>query len=206
MANAWEKKCAPWLAEDGSLYQRTDTAPPPSKDFVQVFVTSEEIIFRMWKIVPPTRADANQAPHENRSNYLDFEEDTKMRGDIGRTLGEREVVYIDRLIHGHIDYLNRLSKKVILNMLYMLDLVTISKLSQVNRFFRELCSSDALWSKLYMQHTTQPITHELLMLTDKKGWKEVFFMNKVQLQMLLRRETDKPTSKEKRFQFKKGNQ
>lgn len=127
-----------------------------------------------------------------------------MRGDISRTLGERELIYLDRLIHGHIDYLNRLSRKVLLNMLYMLDLVTISKLSQVNRYFRELCSSDALWSKLYMQHTTQPITHELLMLTDKKGWKEVFFMNKVQLQMHLRRETDKPTSKEKRFQFKKN--
>ena len=49
----------------------------------------------------------------------------------------------------------------------------------------QLCSSDALWSKLYMQYTTQPITHELLMLTDKKGWKEVFFMNKVQLQVEL---------------------
>ncbi|KAK3779166.1 hypothetical protein RRG08_037228 [Elysia crispata] len=201
MADAWEKKCIPWLSEDGSLYQRTETAPPPSKDFVQVFVTTNQIIFRMWKIVPPTRADANQLPSENRATYMEFEEDAKMRGDIGRTLGEREVKYLDTLMHGHIDYLNRLSKKVLLNMMYMLDLVTISKLSQVNKYFRELCSSDALWSKLYMQYTTQPITHELLMLTDKKGWKEVFFMNKVQLQMLLRRETERPSSKDKSTVF-----
>ncbi|GFN78679.1 F-box only protein 36 [Plakobranchus ocellatus] len=201
MANAWEKQCKPWLAEDLSIYQRTDTAPPPSKDFVQIFVTTDEVVFRMWKIIPPTRADANQVPTENRATYSEFEEDTKMRGDIARTLGQRELDYVDRLIHGHIDYPNRLPKKALLHMLYMLDLVTISRLSQVNKYFRELCSSDALWSKLYMQHTTQPITHELLMLTDKKGWREVFFMNKVQLQMHLRRETEKPTPKDKSTDF-----
>ncbi|RUS81821.1 hypothetical protein EGW08_010413 [Elysia chlorotica] len=201
MATVWYKRCAPWLAEDGSLYQRTDTAPSPSKDFVQVFVTPTEIVFRLWKIVPPTRADASQLPAESRATYAEFLEDAKMRGDIERTLGDRELAYLDNLLQGHIDYLNRLSRKVLLNIMYMLDLVTISKLSQVNKYLRELCSSDALWSKLYMQNTTQPITHELLMLTDKKGWKEVFFMNKVQLQMLLRRETDNPKSKDKSTVF-----
>nr|KAG5697914.1 hypothetical protein BaRGS_026852 [Batillaria attramentaria] len=47
--------------------------------------------------------------------------------------------------------------------------------------------SNDLWEKLYKIHNKQPITQELLMLVDQKGWHDVFFTNKLQLQMQMRR-------------------
>ncbi|XP_059178670.1 F-box only protein 36-like isoform X2 [Physella acuta] len=187
----WKAKCAPWMAQDGSLYQVTDVAPAPSKDFLQLFITPEMIHFRIWRIIPPTRADANQQPTDMKCTYDEFPDDTRMRGEIARTLGEHELHFVDRLILGHIDCLNRLPRKVLLRIIFNLDLTAVSKLGQVNRMFRELCSSDTVWSKIYMDHSTAPITQELLMLTDKRGWKEVFFMNKLQLQKTIHRMTDK---------------
>ncbi|BFZ06040.1 hypothetical protein BsWGS_09079 [Bradybaena similaris] len=200
MAAKWERRCQPWLNDDGSIYSRTDVAPAPSKDFLQLFITQNEIIFRMWKIIPPTRADAVQNPTQIVCQYSEFNEDEKLRSLIIRNMGERELNYVDRLIAGHIDCLNRLPRKVLLRIIFNLDLTSIAKLAQVNKLFRELCSCDALWSKLYLQHTTQPITQDLLMLSDQKGWKELFFMNKLQLQMLLKRQTEK-APKDKRFAF-----
>ncbi|KAH9512770.1 F-box only protein 36 [Bulinus truncatus] len=204
----WSSICGPWLnKEDGSLYQRTAVAPAPSKDFLQVFVTVDQIIFRIWKIIPPTRADANQQPIEMKCTYLEFSDDDRMRGEIMRTLGEKELNYLDALLAGHIDYLNRLSRKILLRIIFNLDLTSILKLGQVNKMFRELCSCDAVWSKIYMDHTTQPITHELLMLTDQKGWREVFFMNKIQLQKYLHRQQTEKTTKRLKFgeKFKKSS-
>ncbi|XP_013067549.2 F-box only protein 36-like isoform X2 [Biomphalaria glabrata] len=196
---SWAEICEPWInKEDGSLYQRTCVAPAPSKDFLQIFITVDQIIFRIWRILPPTRADANQHPVEMKSNYTDFPDDDRMRGEIVRNLGEKELNYIDALIGGHIDYLNRLSRKVLLRIIFNLDLTSILKLSQVSKMFRELGSCDAVWSKIYMDHTTQPITHELLMLTDQQGWKEVFFMNRIQLQKFLHRQQEKTSKSNKK--------
>ncbi|XP_005109290.1 F-box only protein 36 isoform X2 [Aplysia californica] len=199
MASLWEQKCQPWLSEDGSIYSKTDTAPAPSKDFVQIYITPNEIYFRQWKIIPPTRADANQQPVEMKCTYEEFPDDDGLRESISRNLGEREVSYVDRLIAGQIDYPNRLPRKILLRIMFNLDLTSIAKLSQVNKQFRELGGCDALWSKIYMEHTTQPVTQELLMLTDQKGWKEVFFMNKLQLQRNLRRQDPKPPKEKSSF-------
>ncbi|CAG5114682.1 unnamed protein product [Candidula unifasciata] len=200
MASKWERRCKPWLNEDGSLYSRTDVAPAPSKDFLQLFVTANEVIFRVWKIIPPTRADAVQQPSQTVCTYSEFIDDERLRATIARNFGEHELQYLDRLVAGQIDYLCRLPRKILLRIIFNLDLVSIAKLSQTNRLFRELCSCDALWSKLYLQHTTQPITPDLLMLSDQKGWKELFFTNKLQLQMMLKRQAEKQP-RDKRFAF-----
>ena len=47
----------------------------------------------------------------------------------------------------------------------------------------QLCFCDELWEKIYKIHNKQPITQELLVLVDQKGWREVFFTNKLQLQV-----------------------
>ncbi|CAL1546619.1 unnamed protein product [Lymnaea stagnalis] len=180
----WPAICKPWISKsDGSLYQKTATAPAPSKDYLQLFITMDHVIFRIWRIIPPTRADANQQPVELKCKFEEFCEDDKLRGEIERSMGLAELRYVDELVNGHIDYLNRLPRKVLLRIIFCLDLTSLSKLSQVNKQFRELCACDAVWSKIYMDHTTQPISQELLMLTDQKGWREVFFMNKLQLQV-----------------------
>lgn len=68
----------------------------------------------------------------------------------------------------------------------LLDLQSIAQLSHVNRYLRGLCSSDKLWSLLYVQHQGNP-TAEICVLANDMGWKKVFYMSKLQLQKELSR-------------------
>lgn len=77
----------------------------------------------------------------------------------------------------------------------MLDLQSVSRLSQVNKYLRNLCTSDKLWSLLYAQHQGNP-TSEICMLANDISWKKVFYLNKLQLQKeLSRRRSQYPTGK-----------
>lgn len=68
----------------------------------------------------------------------------------------------------------------------MLDLQSISQLSQVNRYLRNLCASEKLWGLLYAQHQGNP-TAEICVLANDVGWKKVFYLSKLQLQKELSR-------------------
>ena len=62
-----------------------------------------------------------------------------------------------------------------------LDLQSISQLSQVNQHMRKVCNSTKLWEILYVVHQGKP-SDEVVALAKELGWKDVFFMNKLQLQ------------------------
>ncbi|KAK7484711.1 hypothetical protein BaRGS_00023996 [Batillaria attramentaria] len=177
----------PWLNEHGALVDYTDTARAPAKDFFQLFMTPSEVIYRMWKIVPPTRPENHPAPLEIRDTWEEFKHDERLHSEIQRVAGDRTVHYLMNIIEGHLDYLSRLPHDVLIKIMLMLDLESIAHLSMTCRLFREIGKSNDLWEKLYKIHNKQPITQELLMLVDQKGWHDVFFTNKLQLQMQMRR-------------------
>ena len=53
---------------------------------------------------------------------------------------------------------------------------------QVNSFFRETCSSDLIWEELFFRHNDD-VSEELIDLAMERGWKEVFFANKLHLRV-----------------------
>ncbi|KAK7089910.1 F-box only protein 36-like isoform X2 [Littorina saxatilis] len=188
----------PWLNEHGALVDYAQTAKPPAKDFYQIFVSPSEVVYRLWKIVPPTRPNNHPAPSEVRDNWEDFKNDERLHSEIQRVAGDVTVDWLVNIVCGHLDYLNRLPKNVLTKIILMLDLESLAHLSMTCHLFRELCSSDEIWEKIYKIHNKQPITQELLMLVDQKGWKEVFFTNKLQLQMQMRRVATGKGAKQKK--------
>lgn len=95
---------------------------------------------------------------------------------------------------------------IIIKIVSYLALEDIAKLSQVNNQFREvcrilftylnisfsfhhykiffkLCRSDRVWILLYQKYYTRDITKELYSLAQKKGWRNIFFTNKIKLQV-----------------------
>lgn len=150
-------------------------------------IRRHKVVYRLWKIVPPTRPDNHPAPSEVRDTWFDFKHDERLHSEIQRVAGEVTVDWLMNIVSGRLDYLVRLPKPVLLKMILMLDLESIARLSCTCRLFRELCFSNELWEKIYKMHNKQPITNELLMLVDQKGWRSVFFTNKLQLQMQMRR-------------------
>ncbi|KAL5004960.1 hypothetical protein ScPMuIL_018416 [Solemya velum] len=180
-----------WINEHKALVDFSDQAPSPCKDFYHVFVTPDEFHFRWWKIVPPTRADSCLPPFELKATYEDFLEDDRMHSEITRVAGENVINYLKNLAQGQLDYLPRLPQKALLKTLAYLDLEDIARLSQVSKQFKKLCCCDELWEKVYKMNSETPITTDLEQLAKCQGWKKLFFTNKLQLQVQLRRQTQR---------------
>jgi len=114
------------------------TAPAPSKDYCQIMVTFDEIIYRWWKI--SRRNDAEKLhPGEIKSKYDDFAHDENMQHQILVGFGSPFLNYIKNVIvHGHIDYLPRMPERVLLNIFSYLSIEEIAKLAQTNTFFQKI--------------------------------------------------------------------
>ncbi|XP_041349991.1 F-box only protein 36-like [Gigantopelta aegis] len=184
-----------WLNSEGALVDIAEVAPSPSKDFFHIFVTPNLFVYRLWKIIPPTRSDSNVAPTEIRDTWEDFKHDETLHSEITRTGGSSMLDYLINLSDGHIDYLPRLPKNVLLRIILMLDLEDIQRLRRVSKFFKKLCDGDELWEKIYRMNCETPITSDLKDLAEQHTWKRLFFTNKLQLQMHLRRQSEKQTAK-----------
>jgi F-box protein 36 len=101
-----------------------------------------------------------------------------------------------------VDYLARIPEALLLKIVSHLSLEDVSRLAQTNKKFREvrffarfspkkqlklvllkLCRSDRVWIQLYERYYSKEITKELLNLAQKKGWRTIFFTNKIRLQV-----------------------
>ena len=103
-----------------------------------------------------------------------------------RAFGDSTYTHIVRIISGSNDPLSCAPEPLMIRICSMLDLQSVSQLSQVNRYLRRLCTSDKLWSILYAQHQGNPTT-EISFLAGDIGWMKVFYMSKLQLQKELSR-------------------
>ncbi|KAL4220709.1 F-box protein 36b [Mactra antiquata] len=179
---------SPWLNEHGAIVEFSDTAVAPCKDFYHVFVTPKEIIFRTWKIVPPTRADSGKPPEEVRDSYEDFLDDERTHSEIVRLAGENTLQFLIRVAEGQLDYLTRMPENVLKKIILDLELTDIVRLGATCHKFKHLCCDNDIWEGIFRREVETPVTPELEALAEREGWKRLFYTNKLQLQMQLRRQ------------------
>lgn len=162
-------------------------APSPSRDYNQILITFDQIIFRLWKIT--RRNDSNRFPVELKSSFQDYKYDDNLKHHILCAFGKQFSEYVKNIVvNGHVDYIQRLPEPILLKIISYLSLEDLSRLSQVNTYFRELCRSDRVWMDLYKRVYSKNIKPELMALAQRKGWRSIFFTNKIKLQVQLRRE------------------
>uniref|UniRef100_A0A8C5KM85 F-box protein 36 n=1 Tax=Jaculus jaculus TaxID=51337 RepID=A0A8C5KM85_JACJA len=117
---------------------------------------------------------------------------------IALIFGTRILDYVFNLCEGKVDFLERLTDKLLLKIIFYLDLEDIARLSQVSHRFAKLCRSDMLW-ELIVQSTFDTITPEMRSLAKDLGWRQMFFTNKLQLQRQLRKKKQKQGRQEEQF-------
>jgi hypothetical protein len=71
-----------------------------------------------------------------------------------------------------------------------INLDDIPQLSLVSKLFRSICRHNDLWKILYIrQHGNTVLKNKsLIHLAERRGWRQVFFTNRLKLQLELRRE------------------
>ncbi|XP_071798573.1 F-box only protein 36-like [Asterias amurensis] len=182
------------LPADGVLFEASNQAPPPSKDFNQLIIQRQEVIWRTWKIT--LRNDYRRlAPGEVKESHEDFTFDDRMQFDVGRVFDECTLNYALELCRGNIDYLVRMPRPLLIYMVSYLELEDIAALSQTSKLMYDICNTEALWEQIYQNHC-DTVTDEMRSLAHEMGWKRMFFTNKLQLQVKLRRHQNKQETPE----------
>ena len=74
------------------------------------------------------------------SFYISFLSDI-----VKSSFGNDEVIYLDRLLNGHIDYLPRIPPHLIVAILQHVDLPDILNFHRINKKFNQVCSNYILY-------------------------------------------------------------
>ncbi|KAF6113753.1 F-box protein 36 [Phyllostomus discolor] len=174
---------ASWLPE--TLFEIVGQGPAPSKDYYQLLVTRTQVIFRWWKVSLRSEYRSSE-PGETKESHEDFLENSPLQVQIALIFGGKTLDYVFNLCEGKFDFLERLSDNLLLNIISYLDLEDIANLSQTSHRFLKLCESDELW-KLIVQSACDNITPDMRALAEEIGWRKMFFTNKLQLRLQIRR-------------------
>ena len=164
--------------------EKTAQAPAPSKDFHQLVVTESEVKWRTWRIAI-RRDQRGIPPIQRKTPWEDFDDDLLVQSDISRVFGEETLRLVHAVVCG--DWLVRLPPLIVVHIASFLDLEDIMHLGSVCRFLRKVCISNELWEKIYLAHC-DTVTQETRSFAKEVGWKKVFFTNKLQLRVQLRRQ------------------
>ncbi|XP_072897583.1 F-box only protein 36-like isoform X2 [Hemitrygon akajei] len=177
----------------GTIFEISSQAPPPSKDYYQLLVTNSSVTWRWWKI-SLRREFRNVNPGEKKNSYQDFLDDLSLQVHVALIFGNDTLKYVCNLCHQQFDYLERLPKDLLLYIISFLELEDIARLSQASRKFKQTCNTDELWEQIVLRYC-DTITPEMQALALEIGWKEIFFTNKLQLQKKISRRRQRVENK-----------
>uniref|UniRef100_A0A3Q3L2E6 F-box domain-containing protein n=1 Tax=Mastacembelus armatus TaxID=205130 RepID=A0A3Q3L2E6_9TELE len=132
--------------------QNGDLGPPPLKDFFQLVITKDEVIWKSWKI--PLRVDCRGAPpKELKTSHQDF--------------------LHHKMLH-KFDYLERLPNDIMLKIMSYLQLKDAALLAQVSHRFRKLCNSETFWEQT-VRNRCAGFTSDMEDIANVMGWRDTFF-------------------------------
>ncbi|XP_008688607.1 F-box only protein 36 isoform X5 [Ursus maritimus] len=94
------------------------------------------VIFRWWKISLRSEYRSTK-PGEAKESHEEFLDNSHLQVQIALIFGARILDYVFNLCEGKFDFLERLSDKLLLNIISYLDLEDIARLSQTSRRFAQ---------------------------------------------------------------------
>lgn len=183
----------PFLSEiinkNETLFECYGDAPAPSKDYGQIQIKLDKVIVRWWKITL-RNIEGSIYPGELKNSYEDFVHDEIAHREICRIFGEKTLDYCLNVISGQIDLLSKLPLDIQIKIFSYINLDDIPQLSLVSKLFRSICRHNELWKLFYIRQHGRNIfeNQDLIHLAERRGWRQVFFTNRIKLQMELRRE------------------
>lgn len=147
-----------------------------------------KVILRWWKITL-RNIDGSMYPGEIKDSYEDFYYDEVAQREIWRFFGKETVDYCLNIVTGKYDWLTRLPINVQVHILSFVNLDDIPQVSLVSKSLRSLCRNNDLWRIFYINYYGQHAldNRDLINLAEQRGWRHVFFTNRLKLQMQLRR-------------------
>ncbi|XP_029374211.1 F-box only protein 36a [Echeneis naucrates] len=155
------------------LFEKSGQGPSPPKDFFQLIITKNEVIWTSWKISLQLNY-RGASPRELRTSHQDFLHSKMLQQQLGTVLGQRILEYTISLCQGKFDYLERLPDDMMLRIMSYLQLKEITILAQVSHRFRKLCNSEKFWEQT-VRNRCEVCTSNMEGIARAMGWRKTFF-------------------------------
>ncbi|XP_053177372.1 F-box only protein 36a [Scomber japonicus] len=157
----------------GQLFETSRQGPPPPKDFFQLVITKNEVIWRSWKI--SLRLESRGAPpKELKTSHQDFLHQKVLQQQVDYVFGQRILEYTVNLCQGKFDYLERLADDILLKIVSYLQLKDIPQLAQTSNRFRKLCNSEKFWEQI-VRYRCPDFTSDMEGIAKAMGWRRTYF-------------------------------
>ncbi|XP_054461264.1 F-box only protein 36a [Anoplopoma fimbria] len=155
------------------LFQMSGQGPPPQKDFFQLLINKNEVIWRSWKI--SVRLDSKgAAPKEQKTSHDNFLHQKTLQQQVGAVFGQRILEYTRSLCQGKFDYLERLPDDIVLRILSYVELKDVRLLAQISQRFRKLCNSEKFWEQTVKNRCAE-FTNDMEGIANAMGWRRMYF-------------------------------
>ncbi|XP_028656956.2 F-box only protein 36-like [Erpetoichthys calabaricus] len=128
------------------LFEISQQATAPCKDFYQLLVTKKEVILRTWKVSNPCKRE-KVWPTEDKKFHNEFLVDDYLQEHIKRVFGDDMLRYVTNLCQKHIDYIVRLPEALLMHIFSFLDWQDVKQVSKTCKKFQKVCKSDAFWEQ-----------------------------------------------------------
>jgi len=164
------------------LYKESRQLPPPSKDYVSLELSEEKLTLHRFRISPANlKMNGSSGIKTDVVTVSDF-----LDGDLQDIVlcyfGKPVLDHLRQLARGELDHLERLSDSLKIRVMSKLPIESLKSLSMVSQSFRKLCDSDAFWRSKFSQPR-----EEIVHLGEQLGFKNLFFMSKIDVQRHLRK-------------------
>ncbi|XP_071353184.1 F-box only protein 36a [Trachinotus anak] len=155
------------------LFEFSGQGPPPPKDFFQLVITKNEVIWRSWRISLQLNC-RGAPPKELRTSHHEFLHQKMLQQHLGVVFGQRILEYTLALCQGKFDYLERLPDDIMLRIMSYLHLKETTLLAQVSQRFRKLCNSETFWEHT-VRNRCAGFTNDMEGIASAMGWRKTFF-------------------------------
>jgi len=164
------------------LYKQSRQLEPPSKDYVSLQLTEEKLTIHRFRISPANlKMNGSSGVKTEVATVGDFL-DGDLQDNVLFYFGKPVLSHLLQLARGEIDHLERLSDSLKIRILSKLPIESLKSISMVSRSFQKLCDSDAFWRSKFSNPR-----EEIVQLGEQLGFKNLFFMSKIDVQRHLRK-------------------
>ncbi|CAH3145117.1 unnamed protein product [Porites lobata] len=158
-----------------SIFEISGIGQAPSKDFFSLTVVNNSIIWRTWRISLRNEKTSPSETVQSWQEFTDTSNGVRLQGEIRRVFGNDILSRVNSLVSQC--WLTYMKSDILVEIFVWLDVLDVVRLAQVCRAIHKVCSSEALWRRLFLKNFSV-IPTNIPSLAQDVGWKEAFRLNR----------------------------
>lgn len=159
----------------------------PSKDYISIQMSQSDVIIHKFRISPINlKLQCGSSSVITEKVSMEEFRNGELHQNIEFYFGQLTLEHMINLANGKLDLFSHLPRKLLLKILNELSIEDLFSVSLTTKFFQNLCNDDIVWINKNKESGID-FNPELKKLGHEIGFKNLYFMNKIERQRRLRK-------------------